>query len=60
VVETVVHEFGLIFLAVNEVESKDERQREFIRLADDMVRRYYLTQARDTKEQEYLVQGGES
>ena len=46
VVETVVHEFSLIFVAVNEITEKGERQREFVTRADEMIRRYYNTIAR--------------
>ena len=52
VIETVVKEFGLIFIAVNEVEGKERRQDEFIRLADDMVRRYYRLESKEKGEYE--------
>jgi hypothetical protein len=41
IAQTVVREFGLIFLSVNEIENKVQRKAEYIRLADDMVKRYY-------------------
>lgn len=45
VVQTVVQEFGLIFMAVNEIKDREQRQQEFIRLSDEMIRRYYSAQA---------------
>lgn len=47
VVQTVVQEFGLIFMAVNEIKDKDQRQQEFIRLSDEMIRRYYSAESRE-------------
>ena len=46
VVETVVREFGLIFITVNEIADKEARQHEYIRLSDDMIRRYYREQVK--------------
>jgi hypothetical protein len=43
---TVVREFALIFLAVNELPDSIERKAEFIRLSDDMMRRYYSETSR--------------
>jgi len=43
---TVVREFALIFLAVNELPNPTERKAEFIRLSDDMMRRYYSETSR--------------
>lgn len=50
VVETVVKEFGLIFMAVNEIDVPEERQNEFIRLSDDMIRRYYRSNVKELQE----------
>jgi hypothetical protein len=41
VVETIVQEFALIFMAVNKLASEEERRAEWIRLCDDMIQRYY-------------------
>ena len=38
---TVVKEFALIFLAVNDITDPAERRAEYIRLSDEMMRRYY-------------------
>ena len=43
---TIVREFALIFLAVNEIEDKIQRKAEYIRLSDDMMRRYYTEASR--------------
>jgi hypothetical protein len=51
VASTVVEEFSMIFLAVNDISDPAERKTEFIRLADDMVRRYY------TEAQKQLTEG---
>jgi hypothetical protein len=51
VASTVVEEFSMIFLAVNDMSDPIERKAEFIRLADDMVRRYY------TEAQKQLTEG---
>lgn len=41
VTRTVVHEFGLIFLSVYQIEDKDQMKAEFIRLSDEMLTRYF-------------------
>jgi hypothetical protein len=41
VVDTVVNEFALIFLAVNKIKDENERMNEFGRLSDEMITRYY-------------------
>jgi len=41
VIGTFVHEFALIFIAVNEVADPAERKREYIRRSDEMLREYY-------------------
>lgn len=51
VASTVVQEFSMIFLAVNDIADPAERKAEFIRLGDDMVRRYY------TEAQKQLAEG---
>lgn len=51
VASTVVQEFSMIFLAVNDITDPAERKAEFIRLGDDMVRRYY------TEAQKQLAEG---
>lgn len=38
---TVVREFVLIFMAVNEMDNSNERETEFLRLGDEMITRYY-------------------
>ena len=38
---TIVQEFAIIFMTVNKYATEDEREAEFIRMADDMVTRYY-------------------
>lgn len=43
---TVVQEFALIFMTVNKFGTEDEREAEFIRLADDMMTRYYSQAAK--------------
>jgi len=50
ILETVVREFGLIFMAVNEVAAKEEREQEYIRLSDDMLRRYYREKVKEAEE----------
>lgn len=39
--QTVVHEFGLIFLSVNSIPDEDQRKAEYIRLSDEMMKRYF-------------------
>lgn len=46
VASTVVREFVLIFLGVNDMPDADQRKREFLRLGDEMVTRYYSETAR--------------
>ncbi|MFC1979345.1 hypothetical protein ACFLVS_00475 [Chloroflexota bacterium] len=41
IVQTVVKEFGLIFLAVNQIPDDEQRQAEYIRLSDEMITRYF-------------------
>lgn len=41
VASTVVREFVLIFMAVNKIEDPDEREQEFLRLGDEMMKRYF-------------------
>ena len=41
VIGTFVHEFALIFLAVNDITDAAERKREYIRQSDEMLRGYY-------------------
>ena len=41
VTETVVKEFALIFMAVNILETPEERREEFMLKSDDMIKRYY-------------------
>ena len=41
VVDTVIQEFALIFMAVNKIQNEEERMNEFGRLSDEMVTRYY-------------------
>jgi len=41
VASTVVREFVLIFMAVNDIEDRDQRKDEFVRLGDEMMMRYY-------------------
>ncbi len=43
VIGTFVHEFALIFIAVNEIADPAERKREYIRRSDEMLREYYST-----------------
>lgn len=43
---TVVQEFSIIFMTINKFETEAERESEFIRLADDMMTRYYSLTAR--------------
>jgi hypothetical protein len=43
VIGTFVHEFALIFIAVNEIVDPAERKREYIRRSDEMLREYYST-----------------
>ena len=38
---TIVQEFAIIFMTVNKFDTEGERESEFIRMADDMVTRYY-------------------
>lgn len=38
---TIVQEFAIIFMTINKYETEGERESEFIRMADDMVTRYY-------------------
>ena len=41
VIGTFVNEFALVFLAVNDITDQEERKREYIRRADQMLREYY-------------------
>jgi len=41
VASTVVREFALIFMAVNDIEDRELRQQEYLRLGDEMMIRYY-------------------
>ena len=41
VIGTFVHEFALIFMAVNEIADPAERKRDYIRRSDEMLREYY-------------------
>jgi len=41
IAQTVVREFVLIFIAINDIEDKSVRKQEFTRLGDEMMRRYY-------------------
>ncbi len=41
VIGTFVHEFALIFLAVNDIADSEERKREYVRRSDEMLREYY-------------------
>lgn len=41
VISTFVQEFGLIFIAVNDIADPAERKREYIKRADEMIREYY-------------------
>ena len=43
---TVVREFALIFLSVNDIPDALERRAEYIRLSDEMMRRYYSEASR--------------
>lgn len=59
VASTVVEEFSMIFLAVNDLADPIERKAEFIRLADDMVRRYYTDAQKQLTEGRRRVPGQE-
>ena len=54
VVETVVKEFGLIFMAVNKISDQVKRQDEYIRLSDDMIRRYYRLKVKESDTQDRI------
>lgn len=41
VATTIVQEFALIFMTVNQFATEEEREAEFIRMSDDMMTRYY-------------------
>jgi hypothetical protein len=41
VIGTFVHEFALVFIAVNDIADPVERKREYIRRTDEMLREYY-------------------
>jgi len=53
VAATVVREFGLIFLSVNSLPDENERKAEFIRLSDEMMKRYFTENARQALDTKY-------
>jgi len=54
VAQTVVKEFAMIFMSVNEIPDKAARKAEFVRLSDEMMRRYYTEQAREAADYRFV------
>lgn len=48
VAATVVKEFGLIFIAVNQLSDAESREAEFVRLSDEMIKRYFNETTKNT------------
>jgi len=54
ITQTVVREFGLIFLSVYNMQDRDLMKAEFIRLSDEMLNRYFS----ETSKQAIQLEGG--